>query len=69
MSWGWLRFGRPRPVPLAVDDAAADPALLQHAIDRGAADVLVLKPSCLGGLTATAVAAKGARARWDASGP
>jgi o-succinylbenzoate synthase len=48
-------------IPLAIDDAAADPVLLRRAIDLRAADVLVVKPSCLGGLGATTAIVNDAR--------
>jgi len=40
-------------VPLAVDDAAANPSLCRELLRTRAADVLVLKPPSLGGLGAT----------------
>ena len=40
-------------IPLAADECVSSPALAHALIDRGACDVLVLKPSSLGGLRAT----------------
>lgn len=49
------------PIPVAADEAAADPAGLARVLAAGAADVVVLKPSALGGLRATLRAAARAR--------
>ncbi len=50
-------------IPLGADDCVADPVLVREIIARKAADVLILKPSCLGGLAAARAVARAAWAR------
>ncbi|MBR9782629.1 o-succinylbenzoate synthase, partial [bacterium] len=42
------------PVPIAVDESAGSPEEVARAVSMGAADVVVLKPSALGGPSASA---------------
>ena len=51
-----------RVVPIAADESAADAASLERVLAAGAADVVVVKPSALGGLRAAERAAQRARA-------
>ena len=46
------------PVPIAIDESAADLQSIHWALEVGAADVLILKPSALGGPRVTAKAAR-----------
>ena len=45
------------PVPIAVDESAGSPEEVARAVSLGAADLVVLKPSALGGPSASAEAA------------
>ena len=49
------------PVPIAVDESASSPEKVARAVSLGAADLVVLKPSALGGPSASAEAAARAR--------
>lgn len=46
---GMRRLRQAAPIPIAADEAASDAAAIQRILAAGAADVLVLKPQCLGG--------------------
>jgi o-succinylbenzoate synthase len=46
---GMRRLRQAQPVPIAADEAVTDEASVRRLLDAGAADVLVLKPQCIGG--------------------
>ncbi|MGZ3713861.1 MAG: o-succinylbenzoate synthase [Ktedonobacterales bacterium] len=49
---GMRRLREVVPVPIAADEAVSDPDSARRILAHGAADVLVLKPQCVGGLRA-----------------
>lgn len=57
------RVRRSAGVPIAADEAVTDVRAVHRLLDRGAADILVLKPMVLGGLHATRQAVALARER------
>lgn len=48
---GMRRLRAAAPIPIAADEAATDEAAIQRILASEAADVIVLKPQCLGGYT------------------